>query len=84
METKLLRHIAFIGMGIYLAALITVSLVFKEHALQLKWMLWGMGEVLFFFVLTSVFIPGGMITTPNSFGVKSFGWLWQSGRFMPF
>ena len=52
MGTKLLRHIAFIGIGVYLAALITISLVFKDHALQLKWMLWGLGEVLFFFLLT--------------------------------
>lgn len=57
MGTKLLRHISFIGIGIYLAALITISLVFKEYALQLKWMLWGIGEVLFFFLLTLFFYP---------------------------
>ena len=38
-------------------ALIVISVVFREHALQLKWMLWGIGEVLFFFVLTAVFYP---------------------------
>ena len=38
-------------------ALIVISIVFHEHALHLKWMLWGIGEVLFFFVLTTVFYP---------------------------
>lgn len=57
MGSKLLRHISLIGVGLYLLALITISLVFKSHALQLKWMLWGIGEVLFFFVLTAVFYP---------------------------
>ena len=57
MGTKLLRHISILGVGVYLAALITISWVFKEYALQLKWVLWGCGEVLFFFVLTTVFYP---------------------------
>ena len=57
MSNKLLRHISLIGIGLYLLALIVISVVFREHALQLKWMLWGTGEVLFFFVLTSVFYP---------------------------
>ena len=72
METKLLRHIAFIGVGIYLAALITISLVFRDHALQLKWMLWGMGEVLFFFVLTSVFYPRWKDNDSKQFRRKIF------------
>ena len=55
MGNKLLRHISFIGIGLYLAALLTVSLAFRSYALQLKWMLWGIGEVLFFFVLTTIF-----------------------------
>ena len=57
MGSKLLRHISFIGIGLYLLALITISLVFRNHALQLKWMLWGIGEVLFFFVLTTILYP---------------------------
>lgn len=72
METKLYRQIAFIGIGVYLAALITISLVFKEHALQLKWMLWGMGEVLFFFVLTAVFYPRWKDDDPKRFRRKVF------------
>ena len=57
MGNKLIRHISYIGIGLYLAALLTVSLAFRSHALQLKWMLWGLGEVLFFFILTAVFYP---------------------------
>lgn len=57
MSTKLLRHISLFGIGIYLLALIVISVAFPSHALQLKWMLWGIGEVLFFFVLTTVFYP---------------------------
>lgn len=57
MSTKLLRHITLFGIGVYLLALIVISVAFREHALQLKWMLWGIGEVLFFFVLTTIFYP---------------------------
>ena len=57
MSTKLLKHINLIGIGLYLLALIVISLAFREYALQWKWMLWGMGEVLFFFLLTTIFYP---------------------------
>ena len=72
MKTKRYRQIAFIGIGVYLAALITISLVFKEHALQLIWMLWGIGEVLFFFLLTVVFYPRWKNDDPKSFHRKVF------------
>jgi len=57
MSARLLRHISLFGIGVYLLALVVISVVFPSHALQLKWMLWGIGEVLFFFVLTTVFYP---------------------------
>ena len=72
METKQLRHIAIFGIGVYLAALITISLIFKDHALQLKWILWGIGEVLFFFVLTTVFYPRWKDDDPKRFQRKVF------------
>ena len=53
-------------------ALVVISLVFREHALQLKWMLWGMGEVLFFFVLTIVFYPRWKNDDPKKFRRKVF------------
>ena len=72
MGTKLLRHISIIGVGVYLAALITISLVFNDYALQLKWVLWGMGEVLFFFVLTTLFYPRWKNDDPKHFRRKVF------------
>lgn len=55
MSKALLRHISLFGVGIYLLALLVVSAAFPNGILQTKWMLWGMGEVLFFFALTFVF-----------------------------
>lgn len=72
MGNKLLRHISLIGIGLYLASLLTVTLVFREHALQLKWMLWGIGEVLFFFVLATVFYPRWKNDEPKKFWHKVF------------
>ena len=72
MGTKLLRHISIIGVGVYLLALITISLVFNDYALQLKWVLWGMGEVLFFFVLTTLFYPRWKNDDPKRFQRKVF------------
>ena len=57
MSTKLLKHINLIGIGLYLLALVVISVAFREHALQWKWILWGIGEVLFFFLLTLIFYP---------------------------
>ncbi len=53
-------------------ALVVISLVFREHALQLKWVLWGMGEVLFFFLLTTVFYPRWKNDDPKKFRRKVF------------
>ena len=57
MSTKLLRHISLIGVGVYLLALVVISIAFPNHALQPKWMFWGIGEVLFFFMLLTLFYP---------------------------
>lgn len=57
MSKKLIRYIALYGIGVYLIALLVISVMFREHALQLKWMLWGVGEVLFFFLLTAWCYP---------------------------
>ena len=72
MSKKLTRYIALYGIGVYLLALMVVSLAFREHALQLKWMLWGIGEVLFFFVLTTVFYPRWKNDEPKKFWRKVF------------
>ena len=72
MSTKLLRHISLIGIGVYLSTLLVVSVAFPSHALQLKWMLWGIGEVLFFFVLTAVCYPCWKSNDPKKFKWKIF------------
>jgi hypothetical protein len=72
MGNKLLRHISFIGIGLYLAALLTISLAFRSNALQPKWMFWGIGEVLVFFVLTTVFYPRWRNDDPKHFWRKVF------------
>lgn len=72
MSTKLLRHISFIGVGLYLLALIVISIAFREYALQWEWILWGVGEVLFFFVMTSVFYPRWKADDEKRFKWKIF------------
>ena len=72
MSKKLTRYISFFGIGIYLLALIVISVAFREHALQMKWMLLGIGEVLFFFVLTTVFYPRWKDDEPKKFWRKVF------------
>ena len=72
MSKQLTRYIALFGIGIYLLALIVISLLFRDHALQAKWMLWGIGEVLFFFVLTAVFYPRWKNGSTKTFLLKVF------------
>lgn len=72
MSKRLTKYIALYGLGVYLLALLIISMVFREHALQLKWMLWGIGEVLFFFVLTTVFYPRWKDNDPKKFKWKLF------------
>ena len=72
MSKKLTRYLAFYGIGVYLLALLVISIAFREHALQLKWMLWGISEVLFFFVLTTVFYPRWKNDEPKIFWRKVF------------
>ena len=52
MPDKLQRHFNIIGISIYCAALIVVSFVFRNYALNPVWMVWGIGTVLFFFAMT--------------------------------
>ena len=60
------------GIGVYLLALLVISVAFREHALQLKWMLWGIGEVLLFFVMTAVFYPRWKDNDTKHFLLKVF------------
>lgn len=72
MSKNLLRHISLFGSGVYLLALVVVSVAFKDFALQAKWVVWGLGEVLFFFVLTTVFYPRWKVEELKLFRRKAF------------
>ena len=72
MSKNQIRYISLFGISIYLLALIVISVAFRSHAMQLEWMLWGFGEVLFFFVLTSVFYPRWKNNEPKQFWRKVF------------
>ena len=72
MSKKLIRYISIYGIGVYLLALLVISVVFRDHAMELEWMLWGIGEVLFFFVLTTVFYPRWKNDKPKVFCHKVF------------
>lgn len=72
MSKKLIRYISIYGIGVYLLALLVISVVFRDHAMELEWMLWGIGEVLFFFVLTTVFYPRWKNDEPKVFWHKVF------------
>lgn len=52
MPDKLHRHFQWIGIALYLAALLVVSVCFHSYALRPLWILWGGATVLFFFGLT--------------------------------
>ena len=72
MSKQLTRYIALFGIGVYLLALVVISVVFHDYALQPKWMLWGIGEVLFFFVMTVVFYPRWKGYHPKKFWREVF------------
>ena len=55
MSVKLFRHIAIIGVSVYLIALVLISVLFHDYAMQPLWMVWGVGEVLFLFLLSWLF-----------------------------
>lgn len=52
MPTKLYKHFQWVGIAIYLVALLIVSVWLRPYALKPLWMAWGVGTVLFFFLLT--------------------------------
>ena len=72
MSIKLTRYIAVFGLGVYLLALLVICVVFYNHSLQPKWMLWGAGEVLFFFLMTVAFYPRWKADNSKKFKWKIF------------
>lgn len=74
MPDKLHRHFQWIGIGIYLAALLIVSVCWRNFALKPLWMIWGIGTVLFFFLLTYWFSRRWSHDDTKTFRRKVFWW----------
>ena len=55
MPDKLHRHFSWMGVAVYLLALLIVSVWFRPYALKPLWIAWGLGTVVFFFGLTWLF-----------------------------
>lgn len=72
MEKKSLHIIPVLGIGIYLVSLLVIDLVFRTHAMEPVFQFWGIGEVLFFFVLTWIFYQRWRNDDPKRFWRKVF------------
>lgn len=72
MPQKLHKHFQWVGVGIYLLALLMVSLCFRQYALRPLWMAWGIGTVLFFFGLTYLCYQQWKNIDSQSFARKVF------------
>ena len=55
MPQRLHRHFQWMGIAVYMLALLIVSVCFRQYALKPLWIAWGVGTVLFFFLLTYYF-----------------------------
>lgn len=55
MPRRLHRYFCWVGIAIYLISLLIVSVSFRNFALKPLWMAWGIGAVVFFFLLTYIF-----------------------------
>ena len=74
MPDKLHRHFQWVGVGLYLAALLTVSVGFRSYAMKPLWMAWGIGTVLFFFGLSYWCFRQWRDDDPKKFLRKVFWW----------
>ena len=74
MPDKLHRHFQWIGVALYLAALLLVSVCFRAYALRPLWMAWGVATVLFFFGLTYVSYRRWRNNDSKTFLRKVFWW----------
>lgn len=72
MEKKSLHIIPILGIGIYLVSLLVIDLVFSAHAMEPLFQLWGIGEVLFFFILSWIFCQRWANDDPKRFLRKVF------------
>ena len=52
MPRKLHRHFVWVGIALYLLALVIVSIAFSAYTLRVEWWCWGIGTVTFYFLAT--------------------------------
>lgn len=74
MPDKLHRRFVWVGVAVYLAALLIVSISFRSYALKPLWMAWGVGTVLFFFGLTYLCHRRWKLDSQKKFLRKIFWW----------
>lgn len=74
MPDKLHRHFQWMGVALYLAALLIVSVCFRSYALKPLWMVWGIATILFFFGLTYYCHRNWQHNETQSFLRKVFWW----------
>lgn len=74
MEIKLFRHVALIGISVYVISLILISVCFHGMDMRPLWKLWGIGEVLFFFMLSWFSYSRWKHDDPKRFVLKIFLW----------
>lgn len=74
MPDKLHKHFQWVGVAIYLLALLIVSICFTSYALKPLWIAWGISTVLFFFGLTYWFHRRWQNDDSKKFIWKVFLW----------
>ena len=74
MPDKLHRHFLWTGVGVYLIALIVVSLCFRNYALKAQWLAWGIATIAFFFGLSYWCYRRWQNDNPKLFRRKVFFW----------
>ena len=72
MPERLYRHFQWVGVAIYMLALLIVSVCFRPYAMKPLWMAWGVGTILFFFLLTYYFHGHWKSDEPKKFVKKVF------------
>jgi 4-amino-4-deoxy-L-arabinose transferase-like glycosyltransferase len=74
MPDKLHRHFQWVGIAVYMVALLIVSLWFRPYALKPLWIAWGVGTVTCFFVLSWYFHRQWRLDEQKKF-VKKVFWM---------
>ncbi len=72
MLRALQRHFIWIGIGCYMLSLLAVSVCFHDYRLHTEWLAWGIGTVLFFFLMSYGFTQRWARDDSRKFLQKAF------------